>query len=253
MKKIVGLLAVVALLAGCITQSVAPSPDVLRVGVSPNSQPVIFKQGGIISGIEADYAKLLGEALGKEIRFIEVPWNKQLDYLEQNKTDIIMSGMTITGARNIRINFSTPYMQSGMSGLFRRNAYDPSGLLASTIINQNKRIGYVKETTAEIFVMQRFPRSEKKSFSNAPSAVKALKTGKIDMFIYDAPMVWWLSAMNESDLVAFPDVLNIEPLAWGVRKSDTELLDQINALLGQWAKDGTSQKIIQNWIPTFGQ
>lgn len=253
MKKMIGLLALLALVSGCITQSVAPDPNVLRVGVSPNSQPVIFKQGGLVSGIEADYAKLLGEALGKEIRFIEVPWNKQLDYLEQNKTDIIMSGMTVTGARNIRINFTTPYMQSGMSGLFRRDAYDPSGLLASTIINQNKRIGYIKETTGEIFVMQRFPRSEKKSFSSAPSAVKALKNGKIDMFIYDAPMIWWLSAMNESDLVAFPDVLNVEPLAWGVRKSDTELLDQINALIVQWTKDGTSKKIIQNWIPTFGQ
>ncbi len=253
MKKIVGLLSVVALLAGCVTQSVAPSPDILRVGVSANSQPVIFKQGGVISGIEADYAKLLGEALGKEICFIEVPWNKQLDYLEQNKTDIIMSGMTVTGARSIRINFATPYMQSGMSGLFRRDAYDPSGLLASTVINQNKRIGYIKETTGEIFVMQRFPRAEKKAFSNASAAVKALKNGKIEMFIYDAPMVWWLSAMNESELVAFPDVLNVEPLAWGVRKSDMALLDQLNALVAQWGKDGTSKKIIQNWIPTFGQ
>jgi len=253
MKIIIGLLSVIALLAGCVTQSVAPDPNVLRIGVSPNSQPVIFKQGGIISGVEADFAKLLGEALGKEIRFVEVPWNKQLDYLEHNKTDIIMSGMTITSARNIRINFATPYMQSGMSGLFRRDAYDPSGLLASTIINQNKRIGYIKETTGEIFVMQRFPRSEKKSFPSASSAVKALKNGKIDMFIYDAPMVWWLSALNESDLVAFPELLNVEPLAWGVRKSDMALLDQLNALVVQWGKDGSSKKIIRNWIPNFGR
>ncbi len=251
MKKIVGLLSIVALLAGCVTQPVAPNPDVLRVGISPHSQPVIFKQGGAIVGIEADYAKLIGEALGKEICFVEVPWNKQIDYLEQNKTDIIMSNMTVTGARNIRINFATPYMQSGLSGLFRRDAFDPTGLLASTIINQNKRIGYVKGTTGEIFVMQRFPRGEKKSFSSRAAAVKALRSGKLDMFISGAPSVWWLSAMNESDLVAFPDVLNAEPLAWGVRKSDAALLDQLNTLVAQWAQDGTSKKIIQNWISIF--
>ncbi len=251
MKKIIGLLSIVALLAGCVTQPIAPHPDVLRVGVSPHSQPVIFKQGGAIVGIEADYAKLIGEALGKEICFVEVPWNKQIDYLEQNKTDIIMSNMTVTGARNIRINFATPYMQSGLSGLFRRDAFDPAGLLASTIINQNKRIGYVKGTTGEIFVMQRFPRGEKKSFSSRAAAVKALRSGKLDMFISGAPSVWWLSAMNESDLVAFPDVLNAEPLAWGVRKSDAALLDQLNTLVAQWAQDGTSKKIIQNWISIF--
>lgn len=253
MKKIAGLLALVALFTGCITQSVAPDPSVLRVGVSPNSQPVVFKQGGQIVGIEADFAHKLGKALNREVVFIEAPWNKQLDYLEQNKTDIIMSGMTVTAPRSIRINFATPYMQSGMSGLFRRDAYDPSGLLASTIINQNKRIGYVKDTTSEIFVMQRFPRSEKKAFSSAAAATKALKNGKIEMFIYDAPMVWWLSAMNESDLVAFPDVLSVELLAWGIAKHNKKLLDEVNVLGAQWAKDGTSQKIIHNWIPTIAR
>lgn len=253
MKRIAFLLPGLALLSGCMTTGVEPDPNILRVGVAPNSQPVIFKQGGAVVGIEADYAKLLGEALGKEIRFVEVPWNKLIDSLEQNKIDIIMSGMTITKPRSIRINFSTPYMQSGLSGLFRRDAYDPSGLLASTIINQNKRIGYVEGTTAEFFAMQRFPRAEKKSFSSPAAAVKALKNSKIEMFIYDAPIVWWLSAVNESELVAFIDVLNIEPLAWGVRKNNVVLLDQVNKLVAQWTKDGTSKKIAQNWIPSLGQ
>lgn len=253
MKKIVGLLSIVVLVAGCITQRVAPDPSVLRVGISPNSKPVAFKQGGEIAGIEADFAQLLGKELGRKVVFIEVPWKQQIEYLEKNKTDIIMSGMTITSARNIRIDFSRPYMQSGMSGLFRRDAYDPAGLLASTIINQNKRIGAVKGTTGEMFVLQRFPRSEKKTYSTASAAASALTNGKIDMFIHDAPMVWWLSALNERELVAFPDVLNVEPVAWGVRKSDTQLLDQINAAVAKWEKDGSRQKIIQKWIPIIGQ
>ena len=73
------------------------------------------------------------------------------------------------------------------------------------------------------------------------------------MFIHDAPLIWWQSAMNERELIAFPDVLNVEPLAWGVRKSDLALLDQINPLVAKWRKDGTSQRIIQNWIPAFNQ
>jgi len=251
MKKFVALLAFVALVSGCITQGTAPDPTILRVGVSPDSQPIVFKQGGQIAGIEADYAKLLGTALNRKVVFVEVPWEKQLDYLEQNKTDIIMSGMTVTGARSIRIDFSTPYMQSGLTGIFRRDSYDASGLLGSTIKNQNKPIGYVKGTTGELFVFQRFSNSEKKGYTKAAAAISALKSGKIDMFVHDAPMVWWLYAHNESDLVAFRDVLNFEPMAWGVRKGNSELLDQINALVTQWDKDGTSQKIIERWIPSF--
>ncbi len=162
-----------------------------------------------------------------------------------------MSGMTITGARSMRINFTTPYMQSGMTGLYRRDSYDPSGMLASTIINQNKRIGCVKDTTGEYFIFQRFSRADKKTYSNANNAVSALKNGKIDMFIHDAPMIWWLSAINESDLVSFPDILNIEPLAWGISKNNMELLDEVNALVAKWSKDGTSQRILGNWLPNI--
>jgi len=251
MKKFIALLSLAALVSGCITQGTAPDPTVLRVGVSPDSQPVVFRQGGQVAGIEADFARLLGTALGRKVVFVEVSWNKQLDDLEQNKTDIIMSGMTVTGARSIRIDFSTPYMQSGLTAIFRRDSYDASGLLGSTIKNQNRPIGYIKDTTGELFVFQRFSNSEKKGYAKAADAISALKSGKIDMFVHDAPMVWWLYAHNESDLVAFPDVLNFEPLAWGIRKGNTELLDQVNALLAQWDKDGTSQKVIERWIPGF--
>ncbi|MEN7973753.1 MAG: transporter substrate-binding domain-containing protein [Verrucomicrobiota bacterium] len=253
MKRIVFLFSVVAILAGCQTTNMDPDPSVLRVGVTPRSQPMAFKQGGQVVGIEADFAQKLGEALNRKVVFIEVPWEKQIDYLEQNKTDIIMSNMTITAPRSIRINFSSPYMQSGMSGLFRRDNYDASGLIASTVRNQTKRIGFVKNTTGEYFCMQRFVRGERIGYAKTADAVAALKNNKIDMFIHDAPIVWWLSAINESSLVAFREVLNVEPLAWGVAKHNMALLDQVNAQLAQWEKDGTSKKIIQNWIPSFGQ
>ncbi len=250
-KNLVALLALSALMSGCITTPIEPDPSILRVGISPHSQPMLFKQGGQIVGIEADFAHMLGEALNRKIVFIEVPWEEQIDYLEQNKTDIIMSGMTSTAPRNIRINFSTPYMQSGMSGLFRRDAYDPSGLLASAIMNQNKRVGYIKNTTSEIFVLQRFSRGEKKAFSSKESAVKALKNGKLDMFIHDAPQIWWLSAIHESDLVAFPDVLNVEPLAWGIAKHNPKLLDEVNLQLAHWGENGEIKAVILNWCPTL--
>jgi len=253
MKRILLLCTAIAVLAGCQTAPIKPDPSILRVGVTPDAQPIIYKQGGQILGIEADFAARLGQALDRKVVFVEVPWDKQIDFLENNKTDIIMSGMSITPARSIRINFSKPYLQSGQSAAFRRDSYDPEGLLVSTIMNQTKRIGYVNNTTGEFFCMQRFTRSEKKGYPNATAAIEALKANKIDMFVHDAPVIWWLAAINEADVVSFPEVLNVEPLAWGISKQNMALLDEINALLNQWEEDGTSRKIIQNWIPNFGQ
>ena len=253
MKRAFFLSSCIALmLVGCQTTDVKPNPSILRVGVTPNAQPLVFRQNKKIVGIEADFAKKLAQVLNRKLVFVEVPWEKQIDYLEQNKTDIIMSGMSVTSARSIRIDFSNPYMQAGLTALFRRDNYDPAGLPASTIRNQ-KRVGFIKGTTSELFVFQQFPLAEKKGYSSPHLAVEALKAKRIDMFIYDAPVVWWQYALNESDVMAFPSLLNVEPLAWGVSKANNDLLQQVNTLLAEWEKDGTTRKIIQHWIPFFGK
>lgn len=249
MKRALFLITLAAILSGCQTTSVNPDPSILRVGVSPRSQPMVFKQGGQIAGIEADFARKMGKELNREVVFIEMKWDSLINALEQNKIDIIMSNMTITAPRSIRINFATPYMQSGLSGLFRRNSSDSNSLIGSTILNQSKRIGFVKNTTSEIFCVQRFTKAKFTGFSKGEEGVTALMDNRIDMFVQDAPQIWWHFAMNESALIAFPDVFNVEPIAWGIAKYNTELLDQVNALVSKWDKDGTSKAIFKNWLP----
>jgi polar amino acid transport system substrate-binding protein len=254
MKRIIFLSSLVAVLAGCVTttKTVAPDPSILRVGISPRSQPVIYKQEGQIMGIEADFAQQVGEALNRKVVFVEVPFEKQIDYLEQNKTDIIMSNMTITGPRSIRVNFTTPYLQSGLSAMFIRGQHDSSGLIGSTVLNQSKRIGYIKGTTGEFYCLQRFTRGTLQGYKDTDAAIQAMLAGKVDMFVHDAPIIWWRSSMNERELVAFPEVLNVEPIAWAVARHNMQLLDEVNALIFKWERDGTSSKIVRNWLPNFG-
>ena len=249
MKRIVFLLSAITLLAGCQTTRVDPDPSILRVGVSPRSQPMVFKQNGQIMGIEADFAQKLGAALNREVVFIETAWDQLISDAEQNKIDIIMSNMSITAPRSIRINFATPYMKSGLTALFRRDNANATGLMGNVILNQNKRVGFVRNTTGQFFVKQQFIRAELVEFATSADAVAALKSGKLEMFVSDAPVVWWLAAVNESDLLSFPELLNVEPLAWGVGKHNMALLEEVNALVTQWDRDGTSRKIIRNWIP----
>ena len=253
-KRFAFLFCTGILLAGCqTTPTVDPDPTILRVGITPRSKPMVFKENGQIMGIEADFAQQLGKALNRQVVFVEVPWEKQIDYLEANKTDIIMSNMSITGPRRIRINFSIPYLQSGQSALFRRGQHDPRGLTGSVILNQAKRVGFVKDTTGEFFCVQRFNRATLSGFDNINAGIDALIKNQIDMFVHDAPVIWWRSAMHERELVAFPEVLNVEPIAWGVGKHNMMLLDDVNALISKWEKDGTAERIVQNWIPNFSR
>jgi ABC-type amino acid transport substrate-binding protein len=253
MKRIVFLFSVAALIAGCqTTPTVKPDPSILRVGVSPRSQPMVFKENGQVMGIEADFARKLGQELNRSVVFVETPWDKLIDHLEQNKIDIVMSNMSITKARGMRINFSTPYLQSGLTALFRRDNLDPmGGLVGNVIRNQTKRIGYVENTTGEFYCLQRFDRAKLKGYGTPQAGIQALVGNKIDMLVHDAPVIWWSAARHERDVVGFPEALNTEPLAWGIARHNPQLLEEVNAVLARWEEDGTTRKVIRNWIPSF--
>jgi polar amino acid transport system substrate-binding protein len=249
--KITLLVLVIFVFGNCTTAQIENTePPSLLIGVTTNYPPVIFKQGGEIAGIEADLAQLLAMELGKSVKFIELGWEDQIPSLIAGKTDIIMSGMSITKARKIRASFADPYLKSGLVAMMHvENArkYDSIENIKQSDLN----IGVVKGTTSDIFVKQNFPNTLRlAAFQRAGDATTPLKNRAIDIFIHDAPSIMWLVSENEADLTALWEPLNEEYLAWGVRRDNEELLMKVNSILNKWKKDGTLKRILLRWLPS---
>jgi polar amino acid transport system substrate-binding protein len=230
---------------------IAPDENVLRVGVSTNAPPLIYKQGEKIVGLEAELAHELAKFLNKSVYFTEIKWEDQISALLDNQTDIIMSGMSITALREFRIAFSKPYFRSGQMALMHKKdtARFSAGFFAITA--QYLRIGVVKGTTGEYFVRKSFHSAKKiETFSTAKDGVEALIKQKLDLFIHDAPIIMMLAAENESRAVLpLYSLLTEEYLAWGIRKDDTELLESANRFMTNIRGDGRLKKIVKRWIP----
>ena len=244
-------------IAGCTSisqQTPAPSAtvadaNVLRVGISPNAPPLIFKRGNKVVGLEADLARELAKYLEKSLHFVELDWEDQIPSLLANRIDIIMSGMTVTRLREVRIAFSDPYFRSGQMALIRREdaALFKTGFFS---ITKTSTIGSIKNTTGQYFVEKQFGRVEKISFNNSNEAVKALLRKKINMFVHDAPIILWLGSENETNgLTPLFSLLTEEYLAWGIRKDDTSLLKSANNFLKTARQEGKLKPIIHHWIP----
>ncbi len=252
------LLAGLVLLVGCAapqqhavkTTEIIADVNVLRVGVSANAQPLVYRQGNKIVGLEADFARGLADFLGRSLKFVELDWEDQIPALLANKIDIIMSGMTRTTLREVRISFCIPYFQSGQMALIRREdaARFSTGLFALTT---SSAIGVIQNTYGEYFVDEQYGSVKKITFSTSTPAVKALIDKRIDMFIYDGPMILYLASANETNgLTALFAALTDESLAWAVRKDNKELLESANTYLKTINSDGRYQKLIKHWIPT---
>ena len=233
--------------------SIAPNPNVLRVGVSTNAPPLIFKQGSDIVGLEAELAKKFGDYLDKSIAFIELDWEDQIPALLANKTDIIMSGMSITNMRQVRIEFSRPYFRTGQMAL-TRNKYlkmIPQGYYGIRGMSILSKFGVVKGTVGETFVQQNFGQAKKiVPYKTSRQAVDELLKGRIDLFIHDGPIILMLAAENETrGLAKIPFLLSEEYLAWGIRKNDVELLEAANNFVDMMMKENKLDPIINRWIP----
>lgn len=250
------IVAASLVLCACATAPtvvVEADPGILRVGVSPDAPPLIFKKNDEISGLEAEMAVALAAHLKKSMVLVEIPWEEQIPALLEDRTDIIMSGMSVTPARQYEIAFSKPYFKSGLMILVKdlhKYAFikNRETAFAQSI---TWRIGVVKGTTGESFVRQKNTGAKAiRALPDQEEALKALVAGRIDVFIHDAPIVVMMAAQHQSEGVKpLPIMLNEEYLAWGLRKEDADLLEAVNAYIDQSKQKGTLQKTVQRWIP----
>ncbi len=226
--------------------------DILRVGITPNAPPLIYRRNGEITGLEAELARKLADRLGRKLRFVTLAWEKQIPALTAGKTDIIMSGMSITELRKYRIDFTKPYLVSGQVSLVRRDEFKRFDNGLSDLLNITVTIGTVTATTGSYLAEKRLSGTKKKEFSTPRQAISALKNKSIDAFIYDLPMNFYFGALHEAEgLVPVPVPLSREHLAWGVSRSNPDLRTAADALVEELQNSGELKKMVHHWIPFY--
>jgi len=233
----------------------AGNPILLKVGITTNAPPMAYKEGGLVTGLEAEFARGLAKFTGRKLRFVELKWDDQIPALLAGKTDIIMSSMSITKARNYRISFCNPYMISGQVSLVRLSEMNRFSNGFTDLLNQTVKIGTVKGTTGALFIEKNVATDRKQRFYNYESpeqGIKALRAKKIDAFVYDLPMNFYFAAQNESNGLAPVTIpFTREQIAWGVRKDDNALREAANGYLAEIKEDGRLKNMLIRWIPFF--
>ena len=255
MKVWIRDLVVVAVLGVVLTGMVAAIPAAagqappLRVGVTPNYPPLIFRQGEAITGVEADLAQRLGQELKRPVTLVPLTWEDQIPALLNNKIDIIMSGMSVTPARQVRIRFAEPYLKTGLVAAFRaEDAWKyPS---KEALLNSQAVVAAPEGTTGDAFVKRNFAAGTRKvSLPKASTAAAELKRRYIDVFVHDAPYILWMISENEAYLAALWDTFTREDVAWGVRKGDDAFAAQVDQAVKKWKADGSLDAVLSKWLP----
>lgn len=221
---------------------------IIRVGTTPNYPPLIFKTKNKYLGIEAELATLLSKELRCEIKYIEIPMNSIFSALEEGKVDMIMSGISVTYERQSQVQFLFPFMTISQMAIVRTEN-EPDYESVDDIYNSKAKFGFEQGTTGELFVKENIPLSEKFPFPSPDKGLLALKEKKIDIFIYDSPLIWKITNENQDqDFAGLFWPLTEEDVAWAVNKNNAELNHLINMAILKWKKNGTLNRVINRWI-----
>ncbi|MGD9274804.1 MAG: transporter substrate-binding domain-containing protein, partial [Desulfobacterales bacterium] len=94
----------------------------LVVGTAAGMPPLsMTTKGGEIIGLDADLSRYLADAMEVKLRLEPMVFKDLLPSLEAGNIDMVISGMTMTAHRNLRVAFVGPYLISG-KGLLTREA-----------------------------------------------------------------------------------------------------------------------------------
>jgi len=240
------LLAVVAGRASAADTAKGP---ILKVGITPEYPPLVFRQPDSTNGLEIDLAKALGKELDRPIEFVVVTWEDQIPALLERRTDIIMSGMSVTPTRQLRIAFSKPYLTNQLRAIFPRKSAAQFSTV-DQLMKTKAKVGVIAGTTGQMFVTKNCPNAEIVPVTMRRDIAYYLTRGnRMDVFVDDIFALADVFANNEPDISYLQEPLSQEDVAWGFRPDDSELLKQVNTVLAQWKTDGTLERSFDRWIP----
>lgn len=237
------------LVAGCNSVPHQTSAqEVLRIGVAPDYEPLVFEREGQVVGIEADLAARVSAGLSRPMRFVRLSWPELLPALREDRIDVIMAGMSITPERSRQVCFTKPYLEVGQMALVRLADLGRIPDL-ETLDAPDLEVGFVRGTTGAEWAQSELRRATGVVFENAEAGVAALRDGRITAFVHDAPTIWRVGGKpGEQELVGLYQPRSLERLAWAVRATDKELCNSLSAQLTQMERSGVLQRILDKWI-----
>ena len=220
----------------------------LVVGITGTQPPLnaTTKDGKII-GLDADIAKEIAIRMGVKIHFETMPFAKLLPALHADKVDMILSGMTMTSERNLKVAFIGPYYISG-KGMLTKTQTIATLQAAESLNDPQFKLAALKASTSQSFVEKTAPQAKLVTAKSYDEALGLLFEDKIDALIADYPFCAFTAfRYQEKGLVAGQSRLTFEPLGIAV-KEDTLLINWLNNYMKMLDGSGQLKQLGERWF-----
>ena len=199
-------------------------------------------EGTGYEGIDVEIAYALAQKLGLELAIDDMDFDGALLAVQNGKSDMVMAGVTVNEERLVNMDFTDSYANGVQVVIV------PEDSDIQTIEDlEGKKIGTQRGTTGYIYCSDDFGDDAVVAYDSGLTAVQALNNGQVDAVVIDNEPA---KAYVESNpgLKILDTSYAEEDYAIGMNKSNTALLEAVNAALEELKADGTLQAIVDKYI-----
>ena len=234
--------------AGCGKKASVAAPDApLIVGMELAYRPFEMTDAqNKATGVSVDLAKALGESLGRPVQIENIPFDGLITALRTGKIDLVISSMTATADRARTIDFSDPYVKTGLALLVGKNSPVQK---FDDLTAPGRKLAVKQGTTAHLVASQRLPAANLLVFDQEEACVLEVIQGKADAFAYDQMAVFRHWNKNRDNTRALLEPFTSEEWAIGLKKGNDALRSQVNAFLAGFAAKGGFEKLAEQYLP----
>jgi len=201
--------------------------------------------GNDIIGFEPDLMTAIADKAGFNIRLVNVEWAGLFGGLITNKFDMVISSVTVLEERKQRMNFSIPYLKSGLSLVVHKN--QQKILSFEDAKNNNALIGSQIGTTSYYF-LEKEPLVKIKGYQMYGHAISDLVNGKLDAVLGESSgTLFYKNKPLFQEIKMVGEVLSDEFYGIVLRKGEEELMTRVNSALKVLIENGTVARLHQKW------
>jgi polar amino acid transport system substrate-binding protein len=176
-----------------------------------------------------------------------------LPALEAGSIDMIISNMTMTPDRNLKVAFVGPYFISG-KGLLTKSSVLAQTKSFKDIDNPNFTLVALRGSTSEAVTKKGAPLAKLVTASTENEGVQMVIDGKADAMLADHPICVVAAYRNQgSGLVPVVAPITYEPIGVAVPKGDPLLINWMQNFLHSIDKAGYMKGLGEKWFakPTW--
>ncbi len=222
----------------------------LRVGVS-RTVPWAFHSAydnGKLMGFEIDLGRKMARDMGVEVEFFVEPFHLLIPDLIAGRFDVIMSGMSITPERAMRVNFSNPYATGKL--MLASSVAKSKGMNTPEAFNkQDVTVGVIEGSTGAEVAARIFDKAKIRMFDDDSQMFHALVEGEITAAVQDSPRPEHVAKVFPGILeIPFKESLGTYPAAFAARRGDMDFINFLNSWISARKASGWLEARHKYWF-----